>query len=68
MKTKTQENKMIHKDYIAYKDIVKNAGYILHKQIKSNLLFIKLKNGQIKHEIKYFNKTNKLELLTNIEI
>ena len=45
---------MIHKDYIAYKDIVKNAGYILHKQIKSNLLFIKLKNGQVKHEIKYF--------------
>ena len=46
---------MIHKDYIAYKDIVKNAGYILHKQIKSNLLFIKLRNGQVKHEIKYFN-------------
>ena len=46
----------IHKDYIKYKDIVKNAGYILNKQIKSNLLFIKLKNGQVKHEIKYFNK------------
>ena len=55
MKNKKTENKMIHRDYIAYKDIVKNAGYILHKQIKSNLLFIRLKNGQIKHEIKYFN-------------
>ena len=60
MKTKTQENKMIHKDYIAYKDIVKNAGYILHKQIKSNLLFIKLKNGQIKHEIKYFKNLKQI--------
>ena len=46
----------IHKDYIKYKDIVKEHGYILNKQIKSNLLFIKLKNGQVKHEIKYFNK------------
>ena len=55
MKTKTQENKMIHKDYIKYKDIVKEHGYILNKQIKSNLLFIRLKNGQVKHEIKYFN-------------
>ena len=45
----------IHKDYIKYKDIVKEHGYILNKQIKSNLLFIKLKNGQVKHEIKYFN-------------
>ena len=60
MKTKKQENKMIHKDYIAYKDIVKNAGYILHKQIKSNLLFIKLKNGQIKHEIKYFKNLKQI--------
>ena len=51
---------MIHKDYIAYKDIVKNAGYILHKQIKSNLLFIKLKNGQIKHEIKYFKNLKQI--------
>ena len=51
---------MIHKDYIAYKDIVKNAGYILHKQIKSNLLFIKLKNGQIKHEIKYFSNNKQI--------
>ena len=55
MKNRNTENNLIHKDYIAYKDIVKNAGYILHKQIKSNLLFIKLKNGQVKHEIKYFN-------------
>ena len=54
MKNRNTENKMIHTDYIAYKDIVKNAGYILNKQIKSNLLFIKLKNGQVKHEIKYF--------------
>ena len=46
----------IHQDYINYKDIVKEHGYILNKQIKSNLLFIKLKNGQVKHEIKYFNK------------
>ena len=46
---------MIHRDYIAYKDIVKEHGYILNKQIKSNLLFIRLKNGQVKHEIKYFN-------------
>ena len=45
----------IHQDYINYKDIVKEHGYILNKQIKSNLLFIKLKNGQVKHEIKYFN-------------
>ena len=45
----------IDKDYILFKDKVKNAGYILNKQIKSNLLFIKLKNGQVKHEIKYFN-------------
>ena len=45
----------IHKDYIKYKDIVKEHGYILNKQIKSNLLFIKLRNGQVKHEIKYFN-------------
>ena len=45
----------IHQDYINYKDIVKEHGYILNKQIKSNLLFIRLKNGQIKHEIKYFN-------------
>ena len=44
----------IEKDYIKYKDIVKEHGYILNKQIKSNLLFIKLKNGQVKHEIKYF--------------
>ena len=42
----------IDKDYILFKDKVKNAGYILNKQIKSNLLFIKLKNGQVKHEIK----------------
>ena len=55
MKKTNIENNMIHRDYIAYKDIVKNAGYILNKQIKSNLLFIKLKNGQVKHEIKYFN-------------
>ena len=55
MKKTNIENNMIHRDYIAYKDIVKNAGYILNKQIKSNLLFIRLKNGQIKHEIKYFN-------------
>ena len=33
----------IHQDYINYKDIVKEHGYILNKQIKSNLLFIKLK-------------------------
>ena len=45
----------IHQDYINYKDIVKEHGYILNKQIKSNLLFIKLRNGQVKHEIKYFN-------------
>ena len=45
----------IDKDYILFKDKVYNAGYILNKQIKSNLLFIKLRNGQVKHEIKYFN-------------
>ena len=55
MKKTNIENKMIHRDYIAYKDIVKEHGYILNKQIKSNLLFIRLKNGQVKHEIKYFN-------------
>ena len=50
----------IDKDYILFKDKVKNAGYILNKQIKSNLLFIKLKNGQVKHEIKYFNKLKQI--------
>ena len=55
MKKTNIENNMIHRDYIAYKDIVKEHGYILNKQIKSNLLFIRLKNGQVKHEIKYFN-------------
>ena len=55
MREKNNMINQIHKDYIKYKDIVKNAGYILNKQIKSNLLFIKLKNGQVKHEIKYFN-------------
>ena len=60
MKNKKTENNMIHRDYIAYKDIVKNAGYILNKQIKSNLLFIRLKNGQIKHEIKYFNNSKQI--------
>ena len=55
MKKTNIENNMIHRDYIAYKDIVKAHGYILNKQIKSNLLFIRLKNGQVKHEIKYFN-------------
>ena len=55
MKKTNIENNMIHRDYIAYKDIVKEHGYILNKQIKSNLLFIRLKNGQVKHDIKYFN-------------
>ena len=55
MREKNNMINQIEKDYIKYKDIVKNAGYILNKQIKSNLLFIKLKNGQVKHEIKYFN-------------
>ena len=50
----------IDKDYILFKDKVKNAGYILNKQIKSNLLFIKLKNGQIKHEIKYFKNLKQI--------
>ena len=51
---------MIHRDYIAYKDIVKEHGYILNKQIKSNLLFIRLKNGQVKHEIKYFKNLKQI--------
>ena len=60
MREKNNMINQIHKDYIKYKDIVKNAGYILNKQIKSNLLFIKLKNGQVKHEIKYFNKLKQI--------
>ena len=60
MKKTNIENNMIHRDYIAYKDIVKEHGYILNKQIKSNLLFIRLKNGQVKHEIKYFKNLKQI--------
>ena len=60
MKKTNIENNMIHRDYIAYKDIVKEHGYILNKQIKSNLLFIRLKNGQVKHEIKYFKNDKQI--------
>ena len=57
----------IHQDYINYKDIVKEHNYILNKQIKSNLLFIKLRNV-LNTRSNISITINRLELLTNIKI
>jgi hypothetical protein len=55
----------IIEQYNKLKPIVKDAGYNLELQLKSNLMYIRLNNKNLKHEIKCFKNHNEIRTAFN---